>query len=295
MAQNPLITAAAAEGGLVQDTLLTAIIERGCYTLKVSESLGDLEQETGQIIGVVFSMATGYFYIYDENDTTSAEDGVTILVDGSSHRYKIMDGAILTMSFVKARQNDPPSTPSPGEVWIVGVSPTGDWAGQAATLALWTVRGWFFAEPEAGISVLNEATGLFAIFNESGEWTGLPILGTIELSLDEQATELTATGVYFTNRARYPFTLLGVRASLKTASTSGAVTVDVLRAGSTVLSTKCVIPQGSKTSLDGPAPVISSASFSDDQEYAIEVEGVGDNAVGLMVCLYVRWNMEMAV
>src|SRR3546814_18818128 len=74
--------------------------------------------------------------------------------------------------------------------------------------------------------------------------------------------------------------------SLTTASSSGAVTVDINEAGSTILSTKLTIDQGEKTSTTAATPaVISDASLGDDAEITIDVDGAGTDAAGLKVTL----------
>src|SRR3546814_4910233 len=55
-------------------------------------------------------------------------------------------------------------------------------------------------------------------------------------------------------RLPHAVTLTAVRASLTTASSSGAVTVDINEAGSTILSTKLTIDQGEKTSTTAAKP-----------------------------------------
>src|SRR3546814_14354754 len=73
-------------------------------------------------------------------------------------------------------------------------------------------------------------------------------------------------------RLPHAVTLTAVRASLTTASSSGAVTVDINEAGSTILSTKLTIDQGEKTSTTAATPaVISDARLGDDAEITIDV------------------------
>src|SRR3546814_10471770 len=82
-------------------------------------------------------------------------------------------------------------------------------------------------------------------------------------------------------RLPHAVTLTAVRASLTTASSSGAVTVDINEAGSTILSTKLTIDQGEKTSTTAATPaVISDASLGDDAEITIDVDGAGTDAAG---------------
>src|SRR3546814_15699413 len=82
-------------------------------------------------------------------------------------------------------------------------------------------------------------------------------------------------------RLPHAVTLTAVRASLTTASSSGAVTVDINEAGSTILSTKLTIDQGEKTSTTAATPaVISHPSPGHDAAHTIAVAGAGDPAHG---------------
>lgn len=47
----------------------------------------------------------------------------------------------------------PPETPQPGECWLVGTAPTGEWTGQAGAIAGWTAAGWRFVAPADGMTV----------------------------------------------------------------------------------------------------------------------------------------------
>lgn len=102
---------------------------------------------------------------------------------------------------------------------------------------------------------------------------------------DETTAVTTGTGLV-TFRAPYGFTIAEVRASLTTASTSGAVTVDINKGGSSILSTKLTIDQDEKTSTTAATPaVISDTSVSDDDEFTIDVDGAGSGAAGLKVTI----------
>lgn len=63
----------------------------------------------------------------------------------------------------------PPDQPVPGQCWIVGDSPSGDWLGHAGEIAGWTAGGWRFAAPREGMSLWSAEGGGFAIFR-SGSW-----------------------------------------------------------------------------------------------------------------------------
>jgi len=44
----------------------------------------------------------------------------------------------------------PPTSPSYGQCWIVGVGGTGPWSGRDGAVAGWTANGWLFAVPRVG-------------------------------------------------------------------------------------------------------------------------------------------------
>ncbi|MES2986902.1 MAG: DUF2793 domain-containing protein [Pseudomonadota bacterium] len=63
----------------------------------------------------------------------------------------------------------PPEDPVPGQCWILGNAPTGDWNGHAMEVAGWTEGGWRFVSPCEGMRLwLGLDTG-FATFS-GGEW-----------------------------------------------------------------------------------------------------------------------------
>lgn len=73
--------------------------------------------------------------------------------------------ALLTPSVVAMLVNDPPASPTPGQCWIIGDTPTGVWAGQPHMLAAWTDGGWRMIAPLTGMQIWSIADGLFARFD----------------------------------------------------------------------------------------------------------------------------------
>lgn len=83
----------------------------------------------------------------------------------------------------------PPASPAPGQCWVVGPAPTGDWAGQALALAAWTEDGWRLVAPRAGMHVWSLADAVTAMF-DGAAWAlgalharqllvgGVPVVGT---------------------------------------------------------------------------------------------------------------------
>jgi hypothetical protein len=61
----------------------------------------------------------------------------------------------------------PPGTPNEGERWIVGPSPTGDWAGHAGEIAAWQEGAWQLSLPRPGWLAFVIDEGKLVIWNGS--------------------------------------------------------------------------------------------------------------------------------
>lgn len=103
---------------------------------------------------------------------------------------------------------------------------------------------------------------------------------TFAIAISDETTAITAgTGrVFF----RLPqCTVVSVRSSLTTASSSGLFTVDINEAGTTILSTKLSIDANEKTSVTAAtAAVISDTAIAADAEMSIDVDAAGTGAKG---------------
>ncbi len=70
----------------------------------------------------------------------------------------------------------PPASPAEGEAWLLGAAPTGDWAGRALTLAVFTGGGWRFVAPGVGMSVWSIAAGRYLRW-DGGGWRDGELVG----------------------------------------------------------------------------------------------------------------------
>lgn len=150
----------------------------------------------------------------------------------------------------------------------------------------------------------TEAANVVALINRingttPGQVTGLVFTNlNIELTTDNDditsfqvaASDLTTVITSGTNNAyfRMPRSMIvsEVRGSLLTASTSGAVTIDINKNGNTILSTKLTIDQDEKTSLTAAAPaVISDDILANDDEITVDIDAEGTGAIGLIITL----------
>jgi hypothetical protein len=106
------------------------------------------------------------------------------------------------------------------------------------------------------------------------------------VACSDEETTISADTSVITFRMPYAFNLIEVRASLTTASTSGAVTIDINETASSILSTKLTIDQDEKTSTTAAtAHVLSDVALADDAEITIDIDGAGTGAAGLKVTL----------
>lgn len=167
MVDHPFRTAATAESGVYDDTLLEAGVKRTLFVLAVDEELGDYEFTTGEIPLAVAWARTGFAYYYDSTDATTPDDGLTTLVTGNGLRFAVEDAASISLNSVLSTATVPTGAEVVGDAYIVGVG-TGAFAGQDDNLAYLTRRGWVFAVPEIGATVLNEATGQNTQFTDTG-------------------------------------------------------------------------------------------------------------------------------
>jgi len=86
-----------------------------------------------------------------------------------AHNEAIARLAILTQPVVVAvGLTEPPTAPIPGQAWIVGASPTGDWAGHDNAIAGWTAGGWRFTAAKEGMNAWIEVDQIMARFIGGG-------------------------------------------------------------------------------------------------------------------------------
>ena len=78
----------------------------------------------------------------------------------------------LSALHIQAQQNNPPSSPSEGQAWLIGAAATGDWTGQAVDTIAAYYGGWLYIPPQAGMIGWHETAGEFQGYNGSS-WVAL--------------------------------------------------------------------------------------------------------------------------
>ena len=103
----------------------------------------------------------------------------------------------------------PPSAPTEGQSWALGVGATGDWVGQDGLIATWRGGGWLFVAPRDGWLAWVRDIGELQVLN-GGQWVtkgaaaetqNLPMVGvnatadtTNRLAVSSDATLLNNAG-----------------------------------------------------------------------------------------------------
>lgn len=110
----------------------------------------------------------------------------------------------------------------------------------------------------------------------------------IQFACSDLTTALEVAETVGYCRAPRRFRLTDVRASLLTASSSGAVIINVKVDGASILSTRLTIDEGAKTSVTSQTPhVIAEGNddIPDDAEITIDIDQAGTDAKGLVLTL----------
>jgi hypothetical protein len=135
---------------------------------------------------------------------------------------------------------------------------------------------------------LTTAAGTETFLRGDGTYAAIPEDEEVWIiSISDQTTALTTGTGKFTFRVPYGASVNSVRASLKTASSSGIPTFDINKNGTTILSTKLTIDANEKTSSTAAvSPVISVAGLDDDSEITIDIDVAGTGAIGAVIYIY---------
>ena len=107
--------------------------------------------------------------------TTTARLGLPMIVPGQAQKEVYHNEALQVLDTLVAAavegppQAMPPAQPAVGACFLIGDAPSGAWAGHARAIAAWTVAGWRFTAPRAGMVVQLPGSGGVAVFR-NGAW-----------------------------------------------------------------------------------------------------------------------------
>lgn len=138
-----------------------------------------------------------------------------------------------------------------------------------------------FPDPDPSVGKILKVSS-FANDKAVMEWAdaGGAVTESFIIAASDETTDLATGTAKATFRMPYAFTLTAVRASVTTAPAGSAITVGINQNGTSILSTDITIADGSKTSVGGTAPVISTSALADDAEITIDIDTIGSSTAG---------------
>ena len=120
-------------------------------------------------------------------DETSARHALPYLAAGQAQKELTHNEALalidagLHPAVVSAGVNTPPADPEPGQCWLLGSTPTSEWADHGAALACWTSGGWRFLPAIEGMCVWVIDQQLWGVYEASGWQIGKARAGEVSI------------------------------------------------------------------------------------------------------------------
>ena len=118
--------------------------------------------------------------------------GIPFLFSGQSQKELFVNEAhalvdALLHAAVEGTADAPPTAPAPGECWLVGDEPSGDWLNHAGALASYQAGEWIFAAARDGMTILDRSTGQKVRFRSGWHRPATPAAPTGGTTIDAEA------------------------------------------------------------------------------------------------------------
>jgi len=84
--------------------------------------------------------------------------------------------AVVQPDVVAVGLSAPPASPSAGQAWIIGPTPSGEWTGNGGALAIWTAGGWRFVAAFEAMAVWSMSDAM-TFRRSGGSWVGGGLTG----------------------------------------------------------------------------------------------------------------------
>ena len=105
------------------------------------------------------------------------DEGGTGLELEANDALLLLDAAAGGFEFIDFELNTPPGSPSVGDTYVIGTTPTGDWSGQAGNIAVRSNTSWIIIAPYTGAMGWIRDENLWVAYAETawhlmqGAWT----------------------------------------------------------------------------------------------------------------------------
>ena len=125
-------------------------------------------------------------------DTASPRFSLPLLFSGQTQKEAFVNEAhaltdALLHCAIEGLASTPPVLPVNGENWLVDVSPTGAWSGQAGKIACRQAGNWLFVSPIDGMRVLDKSNGQAKLYRGSWQSPAAPAAPSGGSTIDVQA------------------------------------------------------------------------------------------------------------
>ena len=166
------VAALPTSGSADKTALRNALVARAAYVLFDADTVTDLVAvDPASGAAIIDILYKGRLFHYDATDTTSASDGVSVLVSHEGRRYKLSDSSGVPVSAVlNATTSAPPVSPSIGDAYLVAAGATGAWSGEDNNVAYFSRRGWEFLICPIGKLLYVEDTDSYMHLTSGGSW-----------------------------------------------------------------------------------------------------------------------------
>lgn len=245
------------------------------------------------INGIITAAASGATYIAD---TDGAPDDWTSVGFGAAAGNMIDERFVSGVDFTKNTTTQIILSGSPGTASNIWISFDGVWqhsddyslSGSTLTFSEVIPADEVFVKYGTTVSVGTPADGSVGTVQliDDSVTTNKVADGVLTqsfiIALSDETSDLEIGTARATMRMPYAFTLSEIpRASVTTAPTGSALTVDVNEDGLSILSTKLTIDPGEKTSTTAANPsVLFNSTLADEAEITFDIDGIGSTIAG---------------
>lgn len=174
MSVHPIATAFPSGGSTTAATIQAQCASGFPLTIAAAGDITTMDLTGLTVRGVlVCSLALkGLAFVYDSADTTSAHDGVAVLVSADGKRFKSGIVPEIFVNVISHTVSAQPAAPAEGDRYALPAAPTGtDWATHAYDLAVYAGGAWHFVIPEEGFITWSEAAASLIHMAADGTWT----------------------------------------------------------------------------------------------------------------------------